>query len=809
MAKMNKPTIVDQDFPSQLASDSEKESQEFGLKVAHAIQYQWFRKDGNSGCQYYDRWNEFYLRRLYARGEQPISKYKERFKVNGDLSYLNLDWSPVSFMAKFCDIAVNKQADRLFEPRAYAHDALSSEKRSLYQDTIEADMVAKPFLQQTKQQFGVDAFNVPEENLPENDQELQLHMQLYYKPAIEIAEEVAIANVLDMNDFYEVRKRYIRDIVEIGMGAMKHDYVPGRGIVVDYVDPEYIVHNFSEDPMFRDLFYFGEVKTVPIIELKKINPDLTKEQMQEVADAGVNWNNHYRTNMPYVNDMFNKDTVTILEFSYKTTKKFVYKKKFKKDGGLKMIPKDDSFNPEDNEFFARVEKEEEVWYSGVLVLGSDYLLKWELEKNLVKPESAFGKCIPKYILNAPGLYKGTIDSIVKRSMQFIDQIQMNWVKLQQVIQRVVPDGIYVDADGLSEIDLGDGSEYTPQRALDLYFQTGSVIGRSYTAEGEYNHAKVPIQQLSHNSGHHKIKAITDVIDYNLNMIRSTIGMNEAVDASTPNSEALVGVQKLAAIGSNNATKHIQDSWVWMTKKICEGVSVRIADILQYSDEAEEFANQIGKYHVSLLDDIKNLYLHSFGIFIDVAPNEEEKAQLEADIQIALNRDQIGLEDAYDIRSTRNLKLANELLKFKKKKKQQADQEAKFMEMEVQNQNNLQSQQAAAQAAAEKIQMETQSKISIKQAEAEAEKGRMEFEAMLKERLMDKEFQYNMQLRGLDTQALQAREDKKEDRKDQRSKQEATQQSKIAKQREIGGPPIDFESTEDTLDGFDLAEFGPK
>jgi len=443
-----------------------------------------------------------------------------------------------------------------------------------------------------------------------------------------------------------------------------------------------------------------------------------------------------------------------------------------------------------------------------MVLGSNYLLKWELAKNMVRPQSASQFALPNYVAVAPRTYKGVIESLVRRMIPFADLIQMTHLKLQQVLQRVVPDGVFIDADGLNEVDLGTGAAYTPEDALRLYFQTGSVIGRSFTQDGEYNHAKIPIQELNANSGQAKIKSLVESYNHYLNMIRDVTGLNEARDASTPDPNSLVGLQKLAALNSNTATRHILEGSLFITKRLAEALSIRMADILEYSDFREEFANQIGKYNINLLEDVNKLYLHDFGIFIEVSPEEEEKAQLESNIQMALQKDSINLEDAIDIRLLSNLKLANELLKVKRKEKQKQDQEAEEKKMQMQSQINMQSQQAAAQTEMQKIEMHTQSKIKIEQAEAAFEIEKLTAEKNLKQELMQTEFKMQMQLKRQEGDNLQNRETEREKAKDQRVSQQNTQQSHLIDQRQQRGPTMDFESNEDTLDGFDMAQFDP-
>jgi hypothetical protein len=799
-------------FPSQFATDAEKATLEFGLQVGQAIQYEWFRKDGNQ-CRYYSQWRDFHRLRLYARGEQPIQKYKDELAVDGDLSYMNLDWAPVPIIPKFVDIVVNGMSDRLFKVKAYSQDAMSQAKRSKYQDMIEGQMVAKDLLTNIQENTGVDPFVMNPDELPASDEELSLYMQLNYKPAIEIAEEEAINTILEENHYDYVRKQCEYDLMTLGIAVEKHEFLPGAGVQISYVDPANIVYSYTEDPYFRDCFYWGEIKTLPITELYKIDQSLTREDLEKISKYSQSWYDYYNVAQFYENNIFYRDTCTLLYFNYKTTKKIVYKKKVLDSGSVRMIEKDDSFNPPvemmEEGRFEKVEKVIDVWYEGVMVMGTNILLKWQMSENMVRPKSATQHALPNYVAVAPRMYKGVIESLVRRMIPFADLIQLTHLKLQQVISRVVPDGVFIDADGLNEVDLGTGAAYNPEDALRLYFQTGSVIGRSYTQDGEFNNARVPIQELNSNSGASKAQMLIYNYNHYLDMIRAVTGLNEARDGSDPDPRALIGVQKLAALNSNTATRHILDGSLYMFKTMAEALTYRIADILEYADFRDDFANKIGKYNVSILNEIKDLYVYDFGIFIDISPDEEEKAQLEQNIQIALSKGDINLEDAIDIREIKNIKLANQLLKVKRVKKQEQEQKNAIQMQAMQAQSNMQSQQMAAEAAMAKIQAETQSKMQIKQAEVAFEIEKMKNEAILKQQLMQAEFEMQMQLKGVEVESLSNREKDKEEAKAKRISQQNTEQSKLINQRKNNLPPIDFESNEDSLDGFDLAEFEPR
>jgi len=799
-------------FPDQFATDREKSSLEYGLLVGQSIQYEWFRKDGG-GCRYYDQWRQFHKLRLYARGEQSVQKYKDELAVDGDLSHLNLDWTPVPILPKFVDIVVNGMTDRMFKVSAYAQDAMSSDRRNKYQVGLESQMVNKDMLLKFQEDFGINPFTTDPDEIPETDEELSLHMQLKYKPAIEIAEEVAINTILDTNGYQDIRKRLAYDQTVIGIEVIKHSFQKGAGVVVDYVDPANVVYSYTEDPYFKDCFYWGEVKTMALTELIKIDPDLTPEEMSLISKSSSQWATQYNLSQMHENDLFYKDTCTLLYFNYKTTKTFVYKKKTLEGGGERVIEKDDEFNPPqdmmDEGGFEKVSKTIEVWYDGIMVMGTNIILKWEMSKNMVRPRSASQKALPNYIACAPRMYKGSIESLCRRVIPFVDLIQLTHLKMQQVISRMVPDGVFIDADGLNEVDLGTGAAYNPEDALRLYFQTGSVIGRSYTQEGEFNNARVPIQPLSSTGGASKMQLLISNYNHYLDMIRSVTGLNEARDGSMPSPDALVGVQKLAALNSNTATRHILEASLFIMRRLSEALSYRVADILEYSDFREEFLNQIGKYNVNTLNQIKDLHLHDFGIFIELSPDEEEKAQLEANIQTALSRDNINLEDAIDIREVRNIKLANQLLKLKRKKKQESDQQNAMQMQQMQAQTQMQVQQMAAQTSQQNIQMEMQAKAQLEQVKTDMGIKKLDAEAKYKLMLMEREFEMQMQLQGAAQEQIQKREDTRETEKAKRIDKQNTQQSKLIDQRKNNLPPLSFESNEDSLDGFDLAEFSPR
>ncbi len=790
---MTKITNTYSSFPDQVVPDEVKQSMDYGRQVGMAIEGDWF-SGTRSGVEnrFNSNYNNFRMRRLYARAEQPVQKYKDELAINGDLSYLNLDWKPVPIIPKFVDIVVNGMDDKLYDIRAFAQDPESRRMRSKYAEDILRDMQAKEFLAQIQSVLSMDLFNTnkPEE-LPENKEELDLHMQLSYKQASEIACEEAINNTLEFNRYNLKKKRVIEDLVILGIGAIKTNWNKAEGVKIDYVDPARLVYSYSEDPNFEDLWYVGEVKALSLADCKKQFPDLTGEELQKLQEYQGNGNFLYNRN-----GKRDGNYIYILYFEYKTFSEQVFKIKRTATGLEKALEKPDTFAPNENDNFDKVSRSIEVLYSGAKVLGYDMMLKWQMAENMTRPKSNLVKVNMNYNICCPKMYGGRIESLVSRMTGFADMIQLTHLKIQQVISKVIPDGVYLDVDGLAEVDLGNGTTYNAKEALNMYFQTGSILGRSMTTDGDPNPGRIPIQELVKSDGGNKINSLISTYQYYLQMIRDVTGLNEARDGSMPNSDSLVGLQKLAAANSNTATKHILNAYLYLTVKTCENVVLRTSDSIEFELTKEALKNSISTWNVGQLEDLSTIHLYDFGIYFDLVPDEQEKEQLEQNIQAALQSGSINLEDAIDIRQVRNLKLANQMIKLKRKKAAEAAQAANLANIQAQGQANAQATEAAALAEVQKSEAQLDTKLKFEKGKAGYEVERMRVESQIKRELMELEFNYNMQLGQQKINRESEREQDIENRKDKRAKIIGTQQSAIADQKQNNLLPINFENNQD-------------
>lgn len=809
-----KKVVKYQAFPDPLAPDEVKATKEYGLKWGAAIAYEWFHRSRGGSSVYHNRQAQFHDLRLYARGEQSEDIYKDLISPDKE-SYTNYDWRPLQIIPKFVKLIVNQMSERLFEVKANAIDSYSTDLRDEHRRNMENLMASKEMLTKAKELLAVD--NLPEDvsSVPDSQEEIDLHMQLKYKPAIEIAAETAIKYTLDLNDYDETQSKVLEDIAVIGIGATRNYTDPGKGIMVEWIDPAQLVYSSTQHRDFKDAYYYGHVEKMTVGELRRISDlkNMSDDELKNLGSDAKAWNAYhsYTSRGGDSDNDIDGMMVDVLHFTFKAQNTPTYKKKYTRDGkGFKLIPKDSTFEKADPKYkgYDVVKRSNEVWYEGSLVLGTEHIFNYKMSENMVKQKGHLNRTLPCYSVYAPEIYQGRIKSLVGRITQYVDQMQQIHIKIQQMIAKARPSGIYIDVDGLNDIPLGDGKFLTPLELVKIYDETGNVLGSSLNAEGSYNYGREPIRELK-NGVIDGIDRLINTYNHYLNQLRDAIGIPAGMDASNPHPDTLVGVQQQVALNSNTATRHVLDSVLHITRRTATGVSLRLKDIFKYSNLKEAYISAIGKVNVDVLDSLKNYHLHDFGVLIELRPDMEERQYLEKNIQIALDREAITLDDAIDIRDINNIRLANELLKIRRQRREKDKKQHEERMIKVSAEENAKAAERTAQAKQAEIKAKEQADINVANAKGSHDIRKIEAEKAAKAELMSLEFNYNLQLQGVKVNAdLQAKQ-MAEDRKDKRQDRNNTQASELADQKMNNGPVRKFESSEDNISGqVEMSELEP-
>jgi hypothetical protein len=794
-------------FPDPLASSLEKEDKAYGLQYAKAIESQWGKMTDKSSL--YGSRNEVFNRnRHYANGTQDTTIYKKLLTSlnpnDGDGSLLNLDYTPVPILPKFVRIVVNKILSRNPYPNLEAVDPLSSSEKNKQKQRIRTQVAIKKDLQDLKEQTGGLMLDVDPDHLPDSLEEADIFLETNIKTDAEIAAQVATNMTLSWNNFNDgTYRRCVNDLAALGMAVVKRNNDPNYGIKTEYVDPAMFIHGYTEDPFFEDIVYAGHIKEITVSELKRLaGNELSDEDLQKIlkvaskkADKYAPYNDYrdYNSSRDYSQYM-----VQVMDFEFISVDCMHFEEKENRHGNVGFFFQGFEFKERQGSVFERKphKMEMEMLYGGMYVMGTNYILNYGKVANVPKNIHDLSKCRLSYSPVATNLMDNMPKSMVDSCVGFADMLQITHLKLQQAIAKAKPDGLIIDIEGLENVQLGKGGELQPLELHDIYEQTGVFYYRSKNPEGGFQNP--PVREIGNSI--RNINELIGLYNHYLRLIRDTTGINEAMDASSPKGDSLVGVRQQAIAAGNNAIYDITNAAMMLFKKVCQDIVKCIQIIPDDSVLMKVYQNAIGDTNMKVLSSFSDLPMYNFGVQVYKEMEDEEKQYLEQNIQVALSQKEIDLEDAIAIRDLKDINQAERLLIVRRKKRMKEQQQMAMQNSQMQAQQAQQAAMSASQARQQEMQMEAQLKsqeMQMKnQLEAQLEGVKHEFrkeieliraQATLGFKTDDQEFKEKIEVL-------------KEDRKDDRVDKQAAKQSKLISQRKG-----DRGELEEAKAGFDISE----
>jgi len=783
-----------QGFPDPLKSTEIKESQEYGIQYAKAIESQWGKTTDDSSL-IGKRNRVFEKDRDYATGVQDTSIYKQLLNSlqpnKGDGSLLNMDYTPVPILPKFVRVVVNKILSVNPYPNLEAVDPLSSSEKNERKKKILMQVEAKRKLKELKDKTGI-VLDLDPDEIPDSSEEAEILFDTNIKTDGEISAQVGTELTLTWNNFTDnTFRRCVNDLTTVGMSVVKRSNDPNEGIKTSYVDPSMFIHSYTEDPNFDDLIYAGHIKRISIQELKRISlGELTEEDFEKIAEKskGRNGNDSSKYNKKQYNDSLGRMSfgyddymVEVLDFEFMSVDCIHFEEKENRHGNTGFYFKGFEYKEPKNSVFERTPHKLEIAtvYSGSYVLGCEYLFNYGRAKNTPKNIHDISKAKLSYSVTATNIRNMMPKSMVDSCIGFADMLQLTHLKIQQAIAKAKPDGLIIDIEGLENVQLGKGGELQPLDLHDIYEQTGVFYYRSKNPEGGFQNP--PVREIGNSI--RNINELVGLYNHYLRLIRDTTGINEAMDASTPKGDALVGVQQQAIAAGNNAIYDITNASMILYKKVCEDIVKCIQIIPTESVLYNIYKNAIGDSNMEALSSFKDLPMYNFGVVVVKDMEDKDKAYLEQNIQMALQQKEIDLEDAISVRSLKDINQAERLLVVRRKKRM-----AMMQEMAMKNSEQQ------AQMQAQIAQQSQQAKISEMQAAAQLESQKIQMEAEIEMRLEKMKHEFKKEIEMIKAQAtLGFKEDDKEfkekievlkeSKKDERLDQQTSDQSKLISQRQ--------------------------
>ena len=794
-------------FPDPLASSIEKQDKSYGLQYAKAIEGQWGKMTDKSSL--YGSRNEIFKRnRHYANGTQDTTIYKKLLTSlnpnDGEGSLLNLDYTPVPILPKFVRIVVNKILSRNPYPNLEAVDPLSSSEKNKQKQRLRTQVALKKDLQNLKQKTGGLVLDVDPDQLPDSLEEADIFLDTNIKTDAEVAAQVATNMTLSWNNFNDgTYRRCVNDLAALGMAVVKRDNDPNYGISTEYVDPAMFIHGYTEDPFFEDIVYAGHIKEMTVSELKRLaGNELSDDDLKKILKVASKRSDKYSPYNDYrsynsKND-YSQYMVQVLDFEFISVDCMHFQEKQNRHGNVGFYYEGFQFKERQGSVYERIphKMEMQMLYGGTYVLGTNYIVNYGKSANVPKNVHDLSRCKLSYSPVATNLMDNMPKSMVDSCVGFADMLQITHLKLQQAIAKAKPDGLIIDIEGLENVQLGKGGELQPLELHDIYEQTGVFYYRSKNPEGGFQNP--PVRELGNSI--RNINELIGLYNHYLRLIRDTTGINEAMDASSPKGDALVGVRQQAISAGNNAIYDITNSAMVLFKKVCEDIVKCIQIIPEDSVLMKVYQNAIGETNMKVLSSFSDLPMYNFGVQVHKEMEDEEKQYLEQNIQVALAQKEIDLEDAISIRDLKDINQAERLLIVRRKKRMKQQQEIAMQNSQMQSQQAQQAAMSASQARQQEMQMESQLKaqeMQMKnQLEAQLEGVKHEFrkeieiiraQATLGFKTDDQEFKEKIEIL-------------KEDRKDERVDKQASKQSKLISQRKGERGEL-----EEASSGFDISE----
>lgn len=693
-------------FPNLMATPEVKKEKGYGLAFAKAM----YGKYLNEDYSVYNRISRFVENRKYAEGMPSIEKFKDQLDLNGDSSYLNLDFQSVSVIPKFVNLLVGEMINQEFEIQAEAMDEGSMKKYEEEKAAIYANMLMKDFSDEMEQMTGFGLVD-KSKPVPKDIEEANILIETTLKQSVELAMEIAIKFVNNSNNYdTEIKERLIRDLVVIKICATRRYFDEAKNIRMRYVDPANLILPYTKDPYMRDLPYGGEVVKMSFNEFVQLTKgQFTDEEIADISKKVGKQNSISSLNLREENGRYYDSSwngtygsddfyITVVDFEFRSNNfDLTYEKKYKSDNKYFLNQKSTGYKPSKYSKTKRevFSKNMQVMYEGLWVVGTDYIANYGLAENMTRPKkngAYSNKVYSRYSIVAPNIYDMTNKSIVESMIPHDDQIELSYLKLQQAMIKARPSGVAVDASALEDVLHGRGEDFLdPMEIVEIFDQTGNIYYRNESPEfgGSYN--TQPIRELANGLSANALNFV-GIYNHNLEMIRHITGINEARDGTTPSSKALPGAQKMAVNMSRNATRFLNESYLNIFKRNSEGVATMI-QLKAMGDGLKGFELALGKEVVDVINIVKDLSFAELGINIVPLPDSEERAYLEGLIERAISVGSIELEDAMEIRdvSKVNIKKATHLLKKTRKDKQEQLQKA--AEANTQAQAQAQGQQA--------------------------------------------------------------------------------------------------------------------
>lgn len=733
-------------FPSHLIPPSEK-GKEWIMQFCKAA-WTSYENDNPREIFYHARFR-YEVQKSYAIGQQSINKYRPLMGIDEQSkeTWLNVDWSVIPIVPKFRRIALGKLSKLDYNIVATPVDAMANDEVEDYFASTKAKLLMREEAKKVDPSLLESPILQLEPNEAKDMEELEMQMNYTFKHQMAIEAEQGIKLILEQNEVAKMREKIREDLFDHGVAGYK-EYIDSNGAVkIRTINPRNIVINHCKRNDFKDVSYIGEITEMTIADLKQMaGNEFTDEEYEDIAKnvLGKYGNpKEWPSSLSVYNKGYDKFKLRILDIEFFSVNEMVYEQRIDRRGNPIYARARFEDRNKRKEKFDRVAYK--VVYKAKWIIESKYMFDHGLATDMKRAKSSLMDTEMSYHLIAPEFWDMRAIGIMEQIIPIADAIQIAWYRLQNAINQSRPKGIMIEMGGLEDIPLGSGgTKLTPDKVLDLYNKTGTLVYRRMDSQGRMSNVK-PIEELENGLGR-DVMSYWQIIQNNIQLLRDITGLNELTDGSTPDPRTLTTVAKLANEGTNNALTHIVNGEKKLLESLANAVVLRLQDTVERGT-AKGYIKSLGGNTLKFFKASPDLGLYEFGIFLEDKPTDEQRAMLMQQVQAGQVNGLLDIEDAIIIQNTDNLKVAQQLLAYKMKKRKEEMQAEAMQQQQMNAQVQAQSAQAAEQAKQQTLQVEAQVKQQLIQTEKE-------YEA----KLMELKYQYELQLEQLrQTGKIQAKD----------------------------------------------------
>jgi len=690
---------------------SQKRKKDYGLQVAKGI---FNSADRNSDGYYGKRYRVWRANREFSMGTNSMKEFMDLLRVEGNQTYVDLDWSTIKIAPKFVEILLGTYLSRREKPVVKATDDMSDSIKDMEKQEAMFRMKNKEQIEAIEKELGHQIES--QKFMPEDEDDIALYFDLEYRLPEEILFETKIKKILDENDYGVLKRTLLRDIIDCNFAATKVYFDANHNIRIKRIKPENLIYNVFETDNGKDLAYIGYVNPMKISVIRK-KYNLDEETLFKLAQKAsrelkrpenLYWKDSYKyTELRPYDDY----AVLVFDFEVKTVDVEYTVKTENKYGNVLAIPKQGKpMAPAGQELAGEVIEDKMMnIYHGAWVCDTDIMLEWDLTSNTIRPYNNGVDAMFSYSIICPNATGALVPSMIEKAMGPIRAMLLIRMKMQQLIALMKPDGFSVDISGFRDVDLGTGNSVEPLQLMKIYDQTGRVFWDSTGDDGQPK--AFPIQQLPNNGNVAQLNTLISQYNFNLDRLREEMGISEYRDGSSVPVKTGLGVMQQQIQSSNSATEYIYDAFTCVMEETSEKVAMMLWDSVVF--KATKYKEMEG-YDMSLLD-------MTFDVKVEMLPDEQKKAELNNLMMQALQSGAISYEQVFKIKNIEDVKLAElYLAKSMKRAKKDAEENAQKnsqMNAQIQQQVSQQKMQQDAQLS----QLESQGKMAVNKTKGDSDR----------------------------------------------------------------------------------------